>query len=111
MKQTAQPVFDEVIHAPLRLRICTHLGAVANAEFAALRQDLEVADSVLSKHLKTLSDAGYVKITKARPKAGRPVTWAALTPTGKRALTNHIAALRALVAQAEGEMQAIRPHL
>lgn len=101
MKRGAEPVFDEVIHAPMRLRICTLLGAVSSAEFAALRADLDVADSVLSKHLKTLSDAGYVTITKSRPLSGRPVTWAGLTTTGKRALASHIAALQDLVAQVD----------
>ncbi|MGB3186306.1 MAG: transcriptional regulator [Ornithinimicrobium sp.] len=85
----------------MRLRICTLLGSVSSAEFAALRDDLGVADSVLSKHLKTLSDAGYVAITKARPQSGRPVTWAGLTKEGKQALTSHIAALQQLVAQVD----------
>lgn len=101
MKKSTAPVFDEVIHAPMRLRICTLLGSVSSAEFAALRDELDVADSVLSKHLKTLSDAGYVTITKSRPQPGRPVTWAGLTREGKRALASHIAALQQLVAQVE----------
>lgn len=40
--------FDELIQAPVRLRICASLGPVQWAEFARLRTVLEVADSVLS---------------------------------------------------------------
>lgn len=56
--------FDEVVHAPNRLRICALLAASSSAEFAVLRDILGVADSVVSKHLKVLQDAGYVAISK-----------------------------------------------
>ena len=49
---------DPLIHAPLRLRVVTTLSAVSEAEFATLRDALGVSDSVLSKHVSTLVDAG-----------------------------------------------------
>ena len=64
MARDAAPVFDEIIHSPNRLRICVLLSTVETMEFAALRADLGVADSVLSKHLATLADAGYVTLTR-----------------------------------------------
>ena len=87
--------FDEVIHAPNRLRICAFLDATSSAEFSALRDLLGVADSVLSKHLKVLQDAGYLTIAKPTGR-GRVKTWVSMTPAGKQAYRRHVEALRAL---------------
>ncbi|MEG9225111.1 transcriptional regulator [Aeromicrobium sp. Sec7.5] len=91
------PAFDEVIHAPLRLRVCAFLDAVSSAEFSALRDVLEVADSVVSKHLKVLTEAGYVKLEKPTGR-GRVRTWVRLTEEGRRAYRGHVAALRSITA-------------
>ena len=90
---TAQ--FDPVIHEPTRLQICGILAAVDEAEFGTLRDTLGIADSVTSKHLKTLAEAGYVRLTK-RGFSGRPRTWAALTGSGREAFAGHVAELRRL---------------
>lgn len=87
--------FDEVVHAPNRLRICAILGSSSSAEFSALRDRLGVADSVLSKHLKVLQDAGYVAMAKPTGR-GRVKTWVSLTPAGRDAYARHVAALKAL---------------
>lgn len=94
------PAFDEVVHAPIRLRICVMLAPVASAGFQGLREDLDVADSVLSKHLKTLSEAGYVSLRREGAKGKRPTTWVTLTKAGRMALNGHLAALEQLAAQA-----------
>ncbi|MGA4988644.1 transcriptional regulator [Nonomuraea bangladeshensis] len=88
--------FDELVHAPNRLRICALLAASTSAEFAALRDVLGVADSVLSKHLKVLQDAGYVSVSKPTGR-GRVRTWVSLTPEGRRAYAGHVQALKALL--------------
>lgn len=93
---TPVPLFDPVIHAPGRLQICAILSSV-EAEFALLRDSLKVSDSVLSKHLKQLEDAGYIKLTKT-PVDGRSRTWASLTPAGKKAFAAHVAELNRLAA-------------
>jgi DNA-binding MarR family transcriptional regulator len=90
--------FDELIHAPHRLRICAFLDATTAAEFGALRDLLGVADSVLSKHLKALQDNGYLTITKPTGR-GRVRTWVSLTSQGRRAYTRHVQALRELLDQ------------
>jgi DNA-binding MarR family transcriptional regulator len=87
---------DPLIHAPARLQVVTTLSAVSEAEFATLREALGVSDSVLSKHISALADAGYVHIRKG-VRAGRRTTWIALTATGKDALRAHVAALRRLI--------------
>jgi len=88
------PVFDALIHAPSRLQICAILSSV-DAEFAMLRDAVKVSDSVMSKHLKQLEDAGYVKLTKAAEN-GRQRTWVTLTSGGRKAFTAHVAELQRL---------------
>ena len=90
------PDFDEVIHAPNRLRICAFLDATTSAEFGSVRDMLGVADSVTSKHLKVLQEAGYVTLTKPTGR-GRVHTWVELTAAGRRAYAGHVAALKQLV--------------
>lgn len=89
------PVFDTVIHAPGRLQICAILSSVADAEFAMIRDALKVSDSVLSKHLKQLEEAGYVALSKAT-QDGRQRTWAGLTGKGRKAFAAHVAELTRL---------------
>lgn len=90
-------VFDEVIHAPNRLRITAMLSTVDGAEFSTIRELLGVSDSVLSKHVKPLSEAGYVDITKTVIDS-RVRTSLALTDKGRRAYRAHVEALRELTA-------------
>jgi DNA-binding MarR family transcriptional regulator len=87
---------DPLIHAPARLQVVTTLSAVSEAEFTTLRSVLEVSDSVLSKHISALVDAGYVSSRKA-VQSGRRTTWIALTNAGRRALREHVVALRQLI--------------
>ena len=89
--------FDELIHAPNRLKICAFLDATKSAEFQTVRDMLGVADSVLSKHVKALEDAGYVKVDKPTG-AGRVRTWLSLTSDGRKAYRGHVKALRELLA-------------
>jgi len=89
------PAFDPVIHAPGRLQICGILSAADEAEFATLREALGVSDSVLSKHLKQLEEAGYVSLRKAAH-AGRQRTWLSLTTAGRKAFAAHVAELTRL---------------
>lgn len=94
---SAVPVFDPVIHAPGRLQICAILSGVDDAEFALIRDRIGVSDSVLSKHIKQLEEAGYVALTKA-PFDGRQRTWVGLTARGKTAFAAHVAELTRLAA-------------
>ena len=89
------PQFDAVIHAPGRLQICAILSAADEAEFAMLRESLGVSDSVLSKHLKQLEEAGYITSTK-QAAHGRARTWLALTEVGRSAFAAHVAELTRL---------------
>ena len=91
---------DPHILAPARLKLMTMLTAVSEAEFSTLRNHLEVSDSVLSKHVAVLARAGYVRSRKG-VQLGRRTTWIGLTGHGRRALSAHVAELRALIAGVE----------
>ena len=86
---------NEVIHPLRRLAICAFLSEVTEAEFAAVRDSLQISDSSLSKHASTLNDAGYVDVYK-RSRDGYTRTWLALTKHGRAAYASHIRALREL---------------
>lgn len=92
------PTFDEVIHPPNRLRICALLATAGSVEFATIRDTLGVADSVTSKQLKILAEAGYVTIAKPTGTGGRVKTWVSITKDGQRAFRDHIAMLQQLAA-------------
>jgi DNA-binding MarR family transcriptional regulator len=88
--------FDEIVHAPNRLQICAILSAVSSADFGTVREALGVADSVLSKHVRVLHEAGYVDVRKSAC-ASRVRTSMSMTPAGRAAYNGHLAALQAIV--------------
>jgi DNA-binding MarR family transcriptional regulator len=91
--------FDAVLHPPARLQIAAVLAQAQDAEFALLKQVTGTSDSVMSKHLSALADAGYVTLRKANAN-GRQRTWASLTSSGRRAFSSHVKALEALASTA-----------
>lgn len=91
------PALDMVLHPPARLQIAAVLANVSEAEFARLKDVTGVADSVLSKHLAALAEAGHISLRKAA-RDGRQRTWAALTASGRKAFAAHVAALQELAA-------------
>ena len=56
-----------------------------------------LSDSALSKQLATLEEAGYIEIRRIFV-GKRPRTSARLTPTGRAAFEQHVAALQQMVA-------------
>lgn len=90
---------DPVIHPVHRLQICALLANADEMEFALLRDELGVSDSVLSKQIKYLDDAGYLTIRKV-PSTGRPRSWYSLSKDGQRAFQKHLDALRVIAALA-----------
>ncbi|MER7988211.1 transcriptional regulator [Streptomyces noursei] len=86
---------DDVIHAPVRFSIVATLAVAEKAEFAFVRDTVEVSDSVLSRQVATLEKAGYVAVTKGYV-GKRPRTWLALTTDGRTVFAAHCRALRAI---------------
>jgi DNA-binding transcriptional ArsR family regulator len=94
--------FDELIHPSTRLSLVALLAAADWAEFAFVRDQLELSDSALSKQLSTLEEAGYVDIERPVRDRRRRVR-ARLTSTGRAAYEGHVAALRRIVATSDPE--------
>ena len=88
---------NPVVHAPPRLSICALLAAAGDwVEFATVRDAVALSDSALSKHSRTLEEAGYVAVRKGAV-GRRPRTWFRLTADGRRAFSEHVAALQQIV--------------
>ena len=87
---------DPVIHAPKRLRIMTILNATNRAQFTYLQNRLELAAPDLSKQMRALADAGYVRVSKTGKGPGSS-TWFRLTRQGHVAYDAYVAALRELI--------------
>jgi DNA-binding MarR family transcriptional regulator len=88
---------DPKLVAPARLTMMTMLTAASEVEFSTIRDQLQVSDSVLSKHISALANAGYVKSRKGTHH-GRRTTWISSTARGRTALGTHVALLRELIA-------------
>lgn len=94
------PGFDDLIHPSTRLSIVAILAATDWADFAFLRDRLNLSDSALSKQLSTLEQAGYVVIDRPVANHRRRVR-ARLTDVGRRAYEGHVAALQSIIAAPE----------
>ncbi|MFP3914021.1 MAG: winged helix-turn-helix domain-containing protein [Actinomycetota bacterium] len=103
MSQSRHPrhQLDELIHTPVRLSMMAALAEADSVDFRHMRDLVEVSDSLLSKHISTLEEAGYVHVKKGY--AGkRPRTWLSLTDKGRRAYEDYIAVLAAITRPADG---------
>lgn len=96
---TGVPQLDPVIHAQARLRVTATLATLHDGDritFPRLQELLDMTAGNLSTHLRKLEEAGYVEITKAHERR-TPVTYVALTRTGRRAFEDYTTTLRDLL--------------
>jgi DNA-binding MarR family transcriptional regulator len=91
---------DDVVHQRHRLGILTIAAESKRVEFGYLRDTLELKAGNLSRHISVLEEAELVQVEKGYD-GRRPKTWISITPEGRAALANEIAALRALVSRHE----------
>jgi DNA-binding MarR family transcriptional regulator len=84
---------DDLLGHPVRFSIAALLAAAEKVEFSFARDHVEVTDSMLSKQMSLLEQAGYVKVGKGFV-GKRPRTWLSLTKSGRRAFEHHLTALR-----------------
>lgn len=99
---------DDVVHQRSRLGILTVLAEGSRVQFGFLQEILRLTDGNLSRHLKTLADAGYVRIDKGFEDR-RPRTWIRITRPGRRALEAEIGLLEALVGESQRGRKETRP--
>ncbi len=88
---------DGLIHQPVRFSLMAALAKARELEFRFLRDALGVSDSVLSRQISTLEEAGYVLVRKGYV-GKRPRTWLSLTESGRKTFEEHVDALREIVA-------------
>jgi DNA-binding transcriptional ArsR family regulator len=97
---------DDLLAHPVRFSIAALLAAAVKVEFGFVRDQVEVSDSVLSKQVSALEQAGYIKVHKGF--VGKwPRTWLSITKDGRRTFERHLAALRE-IAGADGVGSAAR---
>jgi DNA-binding transcriptional ArsR family regulator len=97
---------DDLLAHPVRFSIAALLAAAVKVEFSFVRDQVEVSDSVLSKQVSALEQAGYIKVHKGF--VGKwPRTWLSITKDGRRTFERHVAALRE-IAGADGVGSGVR---
>lgn len=87
---------DPVIHAQARLRITAALATLGKGgkiTFPRLQELLGMTAGNLSAHLRKLEDADYVTVEKTFERR-TPVTYVALSKTGRRAFEDYTETLR-----------------
>jgi DNA-binding MarR family transcriptional regulator len=95
----------DLLGHPVRFSVAALLAAASKVEFSFVRDHVEVTDSMLSKQVSMLEQAGYVRVDKGFVgKRGR--TWLSLTREGRRAFERHLGALRE-IAQSDGVSAAL----
>ena len=92
---------DDTVHQRVRLGILAVLSEARRADFGYLRDELELTDGNLSRHLAVLEQAGLVKVEKGF-EGKRPRTWVQATRAGRLALAAELSALRELIARVDG---------
>lgn len=92
----SEPVFDPLIHAPYRLRICAITSVATYVEFGELQDRLGLSKSALSKHISQLTEQDYLHQEQVT-RAGRSRLRLSLTDQGHRAYEGHTAALREII--------------
>jgi len=90
------PELDRVIHERIRLAIVSALAVNESLSFTELKALLKTTDGNLSVHARRLEEAGYVTARKFFE--GRiPRTDYRLTPAGRRALSQYLDHMEALI--------------
>ena len=92
-QEHARHRLDEALLNPVRFSIVAALATVDEAEFSAVRDTVEVSDSVLSKQASWLVGTRHVTMRKGFV-GKRPRTWLKLTKAGRKSFERHLEALR-----------------
>ena len=90
------PELNPVIHGKLRLAVLSLLSTVEQAEFTWLKEKTGATDGNLGAHLLKLEEAGYLRVEKKFAHR-KPVTLYRMTPSGRKALTEYVQALKTLL--------------
>ncbi|MFC3689320.1 winged helix-turn-helix domain-containing protein [Aquipuribacter hungaricus] len=86
---------DPLLLHGVRFSLLAVVLAAEKVAFAYLRDELQVSDSVLSRQLTALEEAGHLEVDKVA-EGRRTRTWVRGTPAGRAAFDRHRAALVAI---------------
>ena len=91
---------NPTIHAPARLQVLVALQIDGSLDYAALKQRIAVSANSLALHLGKLEDAKYIGCEKACV-SERPKSIYHVTPVGRKALANYLAAMQSIIDSVE----------
>lgn len=91
---------DPTLNQPKRLASIAIIASSTSSDFTFLRDQLQLNDSDLSKHMSALDHAGYVTTRKSGRGRGASTTYV-ITTAGRKAYKRHRNALTALLAAHE----------
>jgi DNA-binding MarR family transcriptional regulator len=86
---------DKLVHEPARFAVLTALSACESADFVFLRRLTGLQPGNLSQHLAKLEEAGFVTTSKGFL-SKYPQTTVRITPSGRKAVSEHWQRLDAL---------------
>jgi DNA-binding PadR family transcriptional regulator len=92
---------DTAVHGPIRLGVLTVLTTDGPIDFTALKQRLNVSDGAVGPQLLKLEEIGYLKCVKCFV-ARRPRSTYSITPSGRKALTNYLDQMQAVIDAVRG---------
>jgi DNA-binding transcriptional ArsR family regulator len=107
---TCYDALERIFHEPNRLAIMSALCGAARQglTFGALKDTCRLTDGNLNRHLKVLEQAEAVRIEKAFVD-NKPRTTVYLSGTGLKRFNEYLAALAAVLKQAQQAMPAVKP--
>ncbi len=103
--ETPYDALERLFHEPNRLAIMSSLVGSAGLSFGEVKETCGLTDGNLSRHLKTLEEAGVVRIEKTFVNR-RPRTTVYLSDEGKQRFLQYIDALEQVLKQAAERIQA-----
>ena len=87
---------NTTIHAPARLQVLVALQIDGSLDYAALKERIAVSVNSLALHLGKLEETKYIGCEKACV-GQRPRSIYHITPVGRKALANYLAAMQSII--------------
>ncbi len=87
---------DPLIHSPLRLAIISMLMGSKKVEFTHIKEETKAAAGNISIQVKTLEDAGYIKVEKTF-RNNYPKTLLSITDKGVKAFEVYVENLKGYI--------------
>jgi DNA-binding MarR family transcriptional regulator len=87
---------NKAFESRVRLGIMSILLVNDMVDFGTLKEQLQLTDGNMASHLSALEKADYISITKQFI-GKKPNTTYAVTPSGKKAFSDHLDALEKLI--------------